>query len=63
MQSQAGRREADTDRDRAKECAEMPINTEIKTSVVSRDGSEIVYWTSGAGAADRAVHEAVPRWR
>jgi hypothetical protein len=41
----------------------MPINTEIKTSVVSRDGSEIAYWTSGAGSADRAVHEAVPRWR
>jgi pimeloyl-ACP methyl ester carboxylesterase len=36
----------------------MPIHTEIKTSVVSRDGTQIAYWTSGAGPPIVLVHGA-----
>jgi len=27
----------------------MPTQAEIKTSVASRDGTQIAYWTSGTG--------------
>jgi pimeloyl-ACP methyl ester carboxylesterase len=44
----------------------MPIHTEIKTSVESRDGTEIAYWTSGYGPPLVLVHGAPAdhaRWR
>jgi pimeloyl-ACP methyl ester carboxylesterase len=36
----------------------MPTHTEIKTGVVSRDGTEIAYWTSGDGPPLVLVHGA-----
>jgi pimeloyl-ACP methyl ester carboxylesterase len=50
--------ESGTDRDRARECVEMLPHTEIKTSVVSRDGTDIAYWTSGYGPPIVLVHGA-----
>jgi pimeloyl-ACP methyl ester carboxylesterase len=44
----------------------MPIHEAVKTSVVSRDGTEIVYWTSGDGPPLVLVHGAPAdhaRWR
>jgi pimeloyl-ACP methyl ester carboxylesterase len=44
----------------------MPIHTETKTSVVSRDGTQIAYWTSGGGPPIVLVHGAPAghtRWR
>ena len=35
-----------------------PPRTEIKASVVSRDGTEIAYWTSGGGPPIVLVHGA-----
>ena len=34
----------------------MPTHTEIKSSVASRDGTEIAYWTSGSGPPIVLVH-------
>ena len=36
--------------------AAMPTHTKLKTSVVSRDGTEIAYWTSGDGPPIVLVH-------
>jgi pimeloyl-ACP methyl ester carboxylesterase len=44
----------------------MLTRTEIKTSVVSLDGTEIAYWTSGVGPPIVLVHGAPAdhtRWR
>jgi len=44
----------------------MPIRAEIKSSVASRDGTEIAYWTSGSGAPLVLIHGAPAdhtRWR
>ena len=44
----------------------MPTQAEIKTSVASRDGTQIAYWTSGAGPPLVLVHGAPAdhtRWR
>jgi pimeloyl-ACP methyl ester carboxylesterase len=44
----------------------MAINEAVKTSVVSRDGTEIAYWTSGDGPPLVLVHGAPAdhtRWR
>ena len=44
----------------------MPTQTEIKTSVASRDGTQIAYWTSGSGPPLVLVHGAPAdhtRWR
>jgi hypothetical protein len=44
----------------------MPTQAEIKTSVVSRDGTQIVYWTSGCGPPLVLVQGAPAdhtRWR
>jgi pimeloyl-ACP methyl ester carboxylesterase len=44
----------------------MPTHTDSKTSVVSRDGTEIAYWTSGYGPPLVLVHGAPAdhtRWR
>ena len=44
----------------------MPTDTQIKTSVVSRDGTEIAYWTSGDGPPIVLVHGSPAdhtRWR
>lgn len=44
----------------------MPTDTQIKTSVVSRDGTEIAYWTSGDGPPLVLVHGSPAdhtRWR
>ena len=34
----------------------MPTHTEIMSSVASRDGTEIAYWTSGSGPPIVLVH-------
>lgn len=44
----------------------MPTHTEITTSVTSRDGTEIAYWTSGSGPPIVLVHGSPAdhtRWR
>jgi pimeloyl-ACP methyl ester carboxylesterase len=44
----------------------MPTQAEIKTSVASRDGTQIAYWTSGSGPPLVLVHGAPAdhtRWR
>jgi pimeloyl-ACP methyl ester carboxylesterase len=44
----------------------MPAQGEIKTSVLSRDGTQIAYWTSGSGPPLVLVHGAPAdhtRWR
>jgi pimeloyl-ACP methyl ester carboxylesterase len=44
----------------------MPVRAEIKSSVASRDGTEIAYWTSGCGAPLVLAHGAPAdhtRWR
>jgi pimeloyl-ACP methyl ester carboxylesterase len=44
----------------------MPTHAEIKTSVVSRDGTQIAYWTSGCGPPLVLVHGTPAdhtRWR
>ena len=44
----------------------MPTDTEIMTSVASRDGTEIAYWTSGSGPPIVLVHGSPAdhtRWR
>jgi pimeloyl-ACP methyl ester carboxylesterase len=44
----------------------MPTQAEIKTSVASRDGSQIAYWTSGSGPPLVLLHGAPAdhtRWR
>ena len=44
----------------------MPTRAEIKTSVTSRDGTQIAYWTSGSGPPLVLVHGAPAdhtRWR
>ena len=44
----------------------MPTQAEIKTSVASRDGTQIAYWTNGAGPPLVLVHGAPAdhtRWR
>ena len=44
----------------------MPTQAEIKTSVVSRDATEIAFWTSGCGPPLVLVHGAPAdhtRWR
>jgi|SRR5215211_6691430 pimeloyl-ACP methyl ester carboxylesterase len=44
----------------------MPTYVEIKTTVMSRDGTEIAYWTSGGGPPIVLVHGAPAdhtRWR
>jgi hypothetical protein len=38
----------------------MPTQAEIKTSVASRDGTQISYWTSGSGPPLVLVHGAPP---
>jgi pimeloyl-ACP methyl ester carboxylesterase len=44
----------------------LPAQAEIKTSVASRDGTQIAYWTSGSGPPLVLVHGASAdhrRWR
>jgi hypothetical protein len=66
MRFQAGWRSVVPTDAGGKECAEMPVRAEIKSSVASRDGTEIAYWTSGGGAPLVLAHGAPAdhtRWR
>jgi pimeloyl-ACP methyl ester carboxylesterase len=56
MRPEAGRRRLATTEPTGKESAEMLTQKEIKTSVVSRDGTAIAYWTSGDGPSLVLIH-------